>query len=103
MGSVESSFSISDNIIPNPYGDLWNSIKTYYKLPEPIQVDCILAKVTFPDKWNIEPNPHDYKNSHFIIYDNNKIEVGTIYMKNDWNGYYGNINFNQDYVQNNLK
>jgi len=99
MGAVESKFSIDDNIIPNPSSEEWNIIMNYYKLPEPILIDCVLTKVVFPDGWKIDRHPLDYKNCHFIIYDANHIEVGYIYMSNNWDGYFGNTTFKKDYIQ----
>ena len=65
-------------IIPHPRIDkIWKNLVKLENLPEPKYHDSICSQVTLPANWVILPS--GYRNN-FIIYDDNALKRGMIYM-----------------------
>lgn len=85
-----------NNIMPTPKGIIWESIMTFYGLPEPVPVDKVLSKVTLPKGWKICKNPKDVHGRICDIKDETGTNVGEIFLKNALYDYFGSIWFDED-------
>lgn len=73
----------------------WNAIKTHYGLENETKIDNVQYKVCLPPGWKIERNESDVYGRCCIIYDQDKVQVGSTFLKNTIYDYYGYTSFNE--------
>lgn len=90
------SVLITGDIMPTPKGKNWESIMTFYGLPEPVPIDKVLSKVTLPKGWKICKDPEGVSGRKCLIKDETGSNVGGFFLKNALYDYFGSIWFDED-------
>lgn len=87
--------SVAQSRMPTPKGRLWNAIKNYYSLPDPVKFDKVQSKVVLPPNWTIGVDPNDPYGRQTTILDHEAKKVGSFFLKMTFYDKYGYTSFDE--------